>query len=133
MVGVRSSRHWPQRAPSPPKGGRRWDEGGVPRVLSLWPAPSPRPSPLLGGEGGHRGGANLNLTPMRVAPTQGNVEGAACARRQDRRVKRSELTTARVSRSGPKSLVSSMDRISASRPLARLTRLLIVPTAHPQI
>jgi hypothetical protein len=26
-----------------------------------------------------------------------------------------------------------MDRISASRPLARFTRLLTVPTAHPQI
>src|SRR5262249_27310808 len=52
---------------------------------------------------------------------------------QDRRVNRSELTTARVSRSGPKSLASSMERISASRPLARFTRLLMVPTAHPQI
>jgi hypothetical protein len=45
----------------------------------------------------------------------------------------SEFATARVSRSGPKSLALSIERISASRLLARLTRLLIVPTAHPQI
>jgi hypothetical protein len=57
----------------------------------------------------------------------------ATAKCQDRRVNISELTTARVSRSGPKSLASWMERISASRPLARFTRLLIVPTAHPQI
>jgi hypothetical protein len=45
----------------------------------------------------------------------------------------SEFATARVSRSGPKSLALSIDRIPASLLLARLTRLLMVPTAHPQI
>jgi hypothetical protein len=41
--------------------------------------------------------------------------------------------TARVARSGPKSSTPSMARRSASRVRARLTRLLMVPTAQPQI
>ena len=53
---------------------------------------------------------------------------------QDRSLRTiSEFATARVSRSGPKSLALSIDRISASLLLARLTRLLMVPTAQPQI
>jgi len=42
-------------------------------------------------------------------------------------------STARVARSGPKSSTLSMARRSASRVRARLTRLLMVPTAQPQI
>jgi len=57
------SRHWPQRAPSPPKGGEGRDEGGVPRVLSLWLAPSPRPSPPWGEREVTVAAPNLNLTP----------------------------------------------------------------------
>ena len=46
---------------------------------------------------------------------------------------RLELTTVRVARSAPRSLASSMERISASRSLARFAGLLMVPTADPQI
>jgi len=45
----------------------------------------------------------------------------------------SPLNTARVARSGPKSLTLSMCSKFASRVRARLTRLLMVPTAHPHI
>jgi hypothetical protein len=44
-----------------------------------------------------------------------------------------EPTAARVSWSGPKSSALSIERIVASRLRARLTRLLMVPTAQPQI
>src|ERR1700685_3575805 len=43
------------------------------------------------------------------------------------------VRTAREARSGPKSSMLSMDRRSARRVRARLTRLLMVPTAQPQI
>jgi len=53
---------------------------------------------------------------------------------QDRLVQTiSEFATARVSRSGRKSLALSIERISVSLLLARFIRLLMVPTAHPQI
>ncbi len=64
--------------------------------------------------------------------------GRSLARRSfepqpERRHVTSVLATARLFTSGPKSLASSMARISASRLRARLTRLLMVPTAQPQI
>lgn len=95
-----------------------------------------------------------NLTPVNVKRLNPHTNGAAQMRNSGSsfrmidvmqavcvsmtllgwgRPDQDEFTTARVSRSGPKSLALSMERISASLVLARFTRLLMVPTAHPQI
>src|SRR5262249_30038209 len=53
----------------PLKGGEGWDEGGVPRVLSLWPAPlTPTLPPPWEERGVTAAASNLKLAPMRVAP-----------------------------------------------------------------
>jgi len=80
-------------------------------------------------------GGGRNAKPIYVAtPRLMSFAKIGLLGDQDRSLRTmSEFATARVSRSGPKSLALSIDRISASLLLARLTRLLMVPTAHPQI